>query len=85
MLKKLCLCDNVYVCVHVCVCLRACMCVLYVCVRMYMHIMLSLSTEPYTLSEARIHVCRVRELLTDNIDLLTSGSDGLILVSHHHN
>jgi len=39
--------------------------------------MLSLSAEPYTLREARIHVCRVKELLTDNIDLLTSGSDGL--------
>ncbi|XP_065893122.1 clustered mitochondria protein homolog isoform X2 [Dysidea avara] len=33
--------------------------------------------EPYSLREARIHVCRIKELLVDSIDLLTSGSEGL--------
>ena len=38
---------------------------------------ISLSTEPYSLREARIHVCRIKELLADNTDLLASGSEGL--------
>ena len=46
------------------------------CVRMWMHIIHVVILYRPSLREARIDVCCVKELLTDNTDLLTSGSDG---------
>ena len=37
----------------------------------------SLHTEPYSVRDARIHICRTKEILTDNIDILCSGSEGM--------
>ena len=47
------------------------------CVFGHAQFRLSLSVEPCSLREARIHVGCVKELFMDIIDLLTSGSDGL--------